>query len=378
MEKEMDSVLELLYRTYPGKTLVDISDYENGEHQTYKYLYEKISATASEQTEELYDLQFRFQESEREAAKLRSELEQQKMVNAKLNDTTSTLTEFVQKFMNEEIVVSNVKAMTNSDEEIIAHSDRREPLLDTVSNRPGIYGGKRPSWFTPLNVMFSKENVAKKCVQNTEHELFDKLKFWKKHSKEMKKGKINHESVAREYDKHREKKIRALLKSMCTNEEKYLKYLLLTPGVPADFLNTLMGASELGLDANVIIELLEQPKESFNKEIIEIYISQAHKGTEYNLKKELAEELIRGEWYVQAEINGRKQKFQMVPLEQLQELKNRLENICGILSDMADGEVCANLAQTSPDTYQNEEEFYEVPPEMEPSPFIEFDDSLLN
>ena len=183
MNNEMDSIIEMLHRTFPDKTLVDISDYENEEHQTYKYLYEQISTTVNEQTEELYDLQFRFQESEREAARLRSELEQQKLVNTKLNDTTLTLTEFVHKFMNEEIIVSDVKAMNSSDEEIKAHSDKRELFLDSLSSCPGIYGGKRPSWFTPLRKEFNQENVAKKCVQNTEHELFAKLKFWTQKTK---------------------------------------------------------------------------------------------------------------------------------------------------------------------------------------------------
>lgn len=378
MSSELDSIIEILNRTYPGKTLVDISDYENDEHQSYRFLYEKMSAQFKEQTEELYTLQFRFHESEAENSKLRSELALQKSVNEKLNDTTSTLTEFVKKFIEEEINVSDVRAMNNAGNEIVANSDRREPLVEFVSCRPGIYGGKRPGWFTPLSTEFNHENVVKKCVQNTEHELFDKVKFWRKKSSELRKGKKKREAVALEYDKTREKKIRALLKSVCTNEEKYLKYVLLTPGLPADYMSTLMGASELGLDANVIIELLEQPSESFNKEIIEVYVSRAHKGTEFNLKKELAEELVRGEWYVTANINGKQQRFQLVPMELLQALRERLENICTVLTRMADGEVCANLAQTSPDDFKHEDNIYEEPTETSYPSFIEFDDSLLN
>ena len=111
--------------------------------------------------------------------------------------------------------------------------------------------------------------------------------------------------------------------------------MLLTPGIPKDFMKTLMGASELGVDANVVIQLLEQPKESFNWEIIEAYISKVHKATEYNIKRELANELIRGDWYVVSDINGSLQKYQMVPFDILNEVKQKLNDICDILSGIS-------------------------------------------
>ena len=122
-----------------------------------------------------------------------------------------------------------------------------------------------------------------------------------------------------------------LLQSDISNEEKYIKYLLLTPGMPRDYLKTFIGASELQLNADVVIELLEQPRESFNKEMIEAYVSEIRKGTGYNLKKELANELIRGDWYIMSDINGHPQKYQLVPVDYLDNIKRCLENLCDVL-----------------------------------------------
>ena len=60
---------------FPEKTIVDISDYENADHQTYKYMYENQIRKIEELTEENFNLQFAIQDSEREMARLREELE---------------------------------------------------------------------------------------------------------------------------------------------------------------------------------------------------------------------------------------------------------------------------------------------------------------
>ena len=385
MSTVLSELVDMIRSAFPEKTVVDISEYENEEHQTYKYLYELQSEKLKELTEENFDLQFTIQDYEREMADLRESLAVQKSVNEKLSNTTTNIMEFIESFSEQEIFVTDIKVFDKNDAEISVNKDLKVSLIDSISERPGVYGFKRPSWFTPLKNEFTKSNVAKNAASNTKGILKDKLFFWKKIFKDIENGSITAEAAQAQVDQERKNQIIELLKVNASNYEKYLKYFLLTPGLPKHYVNTLVGAAELGLDANVIIELLEQPKELFNKEIIEIYVSETHKGTEYNLKKELAYELIRGDWYVKADINGKSQKFQMAPIELLESINEKLSNISSILSQMADEQLCAkltqgpsavdDLAQSCSDFHKNDNDFIGSSDEI-PS-FIDFDDSVL-
>ena len=376
-ENELQEIRELVRTSFPDKTVVDISEYENEQHQTYKYLYDEQRAALQDMTEEVHDLRFRKEDCERENAELKQLLDAQRSVNDKLKGMTTNIMDFVEKFTEQEIIVSNVKAMNIDDEEIVMNSDVRTSLVNTISTAPGIYGCRRPSWFVPLKKELNKMNIAQKAAQKTSFRLKERLVLWKYLTQKLGFEKTTYEEINSKIADERKRQIRQILNDDCTNYEKYLQYFLVTPGMPKHFMNTLIGASELGLDANVIIELLEQPKETFNAEVIELYVSETHKGTEFNLKKEFAQELIRGDWYVVADINGKNQKFQMVPFELLEDLRSKLNNICNILSDMADEAVCADLAQTASDTHQNEDNFNVDFSNNELSSIINFDDSML-
>lgn len=374
MDNNLASIMDIIKTTYPDKVLVEIAEIENEDHQSYKFLYESLLEKSAQQTEEIYTLQFKNQDLEREIAEQSKELEMQKSINEKLNSTTSTIMDFVKKFTEQEIVVSDARPIDSNDEEIKTADDKKVSLKESISLQPGVYGFRRPSFFTPLSRELSKQNVAKKSADDTKDILTDRLhffKFLKRKSQNTIPEKLD------QIDQHRRQKIFELLSGDYTNEEKYLRYFLLTPGLPKDYMNTLTGAAELGLDANVIIELLEQPRESFNMEIIETYVSETHKGTEFNLKKELADELLRGEWYISADFNGKREKFQLAPLNLIKELKDKLDSICRILENMVDDEACANLAQTSSDDFKDET-IPDYPSEEELSSIIEFDEPLLN
>ena len=146
-----------------------------------------------------------------------------------------------------------------------------------------------------------------------------------------------------------------------------------------EYLKTLQGASKSNIDANLIIALLEQPDCSFNREIIELYVSELQKGTEYNLKQELAEELIRGEWNIYAKVDGKESLFQLVPIDELNSVKELLNKISDFLDLPTNGEVCANLAQTSSDTFETDivPEYMSSEDEFLSSVKIDFDDSML-
>lgn len=51
------------------------------------------------------------------------------------------------------------------------------------------------------------------------------------------------------------------------------------------------------------------------------FLSQFADASEYRMKLDLARELIEGKWYITADYNGRTTKFQLVPIEEFNELR---------------------------------------------------------
>lgn len=336
VHSDEEMVQKLIQERFPDMMLVLISDFENEDHQSYKHLYKKLASSYEKLEADFHNTRYSLEEAEREAADLSSELEKQAEFNGQLKNQTQGIMEFIKKMTEKDIVVSDIRPMDASGHEIRTASDNRKEVLEKdLSLNPGIYGFRRASWFSPLQTELNKGNIAKKTVLNTQNNLEEKISFWKRIFRKVETKEVNIDEAANEIDVCRREKVCKLLNSNDSNDEKYIKYMLLTPGIPKDFMKTLMGASELGVDANVVIQLLEQPKESFNWEIIEAYISKVHKATEYNIKRELANELIRGDWYVVSDINGSLQKYQMVPFDILNEVKQELNDICDILSGIS-------------------------------------------
>ena len=366
---ELSEIVETIHKEYPDKVVVDISEYENEDHQTYKFLYEQLSTTHTQKMNEFGLVISDMQRFAKENADME---EQNKMLQNQLDKMESSAWNLLDQFKNEinrEIIVSDVKTDKKVDQNVDVES-----LAQTISTVPGIYGGKRPSWYTPLKKQLSRENIKNKNVNNTICTLKNVLQFWKKNKSQ------SPEKTATEYDNKRKSNILELLQEDCSNEEKYLKYFLLTPGLDKEYLKTLQGAAQINIDANLVIALLEQPNDSFNREIIELYVSEIHKGTEYDLKQELAEELIRGEWSISAKVDGKEKTFQLVPIDELNSVKELLNKISDFLGPEANGEVCAKLAQTSLDAFETDivpENKLSVD-EFPSSVKIDFDDSMLD
>lgn len=323
-----DELEKIIRQRFPEKTLVNISDYENEENQTYKFLYDNLKTKVNDFEEELYNAHHDIESLECEIDELRHKIQITEGINDKLTGNTKDIMEFVSEFMERKIVISNIKPFDRTGNEIVCASDNRKIITtEQLSLNPGVYEFKRPSWFTSLPTELSRENISRKTAANTMGALVDRVKFWKKLSRKMHDEKFPIEKAMEDVDERRRILVTELLQSDLSNEEKYIKYLLLTPGMPRDYMKTFVGASELHLNANVVIELLEQPRESFNKEMIEAYVSEVRKGTEYNVKKELANELIRGDWYIMSDINGHPQKYQLVPVDYLDSIRRQLENL---------------------------------------------------
>lgn len=325
-----DTIKKYVAEHFCDKILCDLADFENEEKQTYQYLYHMLQKKYEKLEADFLEQKCDLDDAHRNLADLKIELKNLKAINGDLKDVEGDIADCIKSFLTKEITVQKVEAIdAATGEKITCSSDNKKRSM-ALSDTPGIYSFKRPSWFTPLHaeLELSKKNVSRKNARHTETILSGKLEFWKSL---MKKGG-SVEAKAEQADEMRRKNIEKLLASEDTNEEKYLKYMLLTPGMDRDFMKTLNGAAELGLNAKIVIELLEQPAENFNREMFEAYVSQIHKATEYNLKLELAEELIRGEWYIVSEINGSRQKYQLVPLEKIEEIKKQLQELCDVLT----------------------------------------------
>ena len=325
-ELSLDDIISIVSEQYPDYVVVKASDYEADSKESYKFLYEYTFEELTKCKEDLHNMISDKDNIERDYVELNAAYQKDKKILDSLSVNNESLIAFINQYISSDISVSDVAAVNSTGEKIETMSFHiSDP--EELSDNPGIYEYKRPSWFTPLQKEMNKQNIVYKNVSNTKNNFVSRLISLKK---------LNMRDFVRkaafEYDQERKQNIAKILMSSCSNEEKYFKYILFTPGLSKDFQNILFSASELGLDANVVIELLEQPKESFNKEVIESFVSEVRKGTEYNLKQELAEDLVKGGWYVSVTENGIKKKLQLVPMDEINDIKEKLENISKIFN----------------------------------------------
>lgn len=319
----IDNLKKMFSQIIPDMAISKLVDIEtNG--QDFKHLYESSFSKIQDLEAETFSMNAKIISLEQQIAELSNENSKLKEGNDQLHSSSDIFLKFIKDFIDNDICISDCRAAYRNLVPIENAADKKQHFTaDDISEKPGIYEGKRPSFFTPLQKELTKENVAIKNTKTTAPALADRLRFWKK----IDNSKLSIEEKANVIDLKRKTEVLKLLNSDMSNAEKYLKYVLLTPGMSDDFMRTINGCEELRLDANTIIKLLEQDSDVFNKKIIEAYVSKAHKAIDYNVKQELAEELIRGEWFVTAIVQGRKEKFELVPMELINSIKEKLETI---------------------------------------------------
>ena len=123
----------------------------------------------------------------------------------------------------------------------------------------------------------------------------------------------------------RKQKIEELINNEeLTNEQKYLRYEILTPGIEDGYIYTLEAACRNGMDADVIIQLLEQPQASYNKKLLEMYVSSANKAISYDMKQEVIKELIEGKWKI-TDDNGT--EYSLIPFSSVMAVKEEIKSI---------------------------------------------------
>lgn len=245
-----------------------------------------------------------------------------------------------------EISVSDIRVKSADGNEKTASSDLRynkKYSQSDFASAPAVYHFKRPSWYTPIKNEFNELNIKIRNASKTVPVIHSSTLFWKKFETDKKIKELPVKEKADVVDNTRKNNLVKLMNDdTVSNEERYIKYMLLTPGMPDDFMKIFTGAAHLGIDARILIEYFELPQNEFNYDLVAAYMSELQKGNDYNLRKEFARELIKGEWYITSNENGRTVKYQVVPQSELQSLKKTLDMIFEFVRVNHDGFVIPN------------------------------------
>lgn len=195
--------------------------------------------------------------------------------------------------------------------------------IGEISKKPGIYNFTTPSFFESTNLpILSKEEQSRDNYSHSMEaftwlrDIFSSLNKDKKKTKEQK---------SLDFVDERKQKIEELINNeKLTNEQKYLRYEILTPGIEDGYIYTLEAACRNGMDADVIIQLLEQPQASYNKKLLEMYVSSANKAISYDMKQEVIKELIEGKWKI-TDDNGT--EYSLIPFSSVMAIKEEIKSI---------------------------------------------------
>ena len=106
-----------------------------------------------------------------------------------------------------------------------------------------------------------------------------------------------------------------------TNQEKLMMYAMNSEYHNTQVERLLTYAGAHCINADFLIYILEDPDTCTTYENTVAFLSQFADASEYRMKLNLARELIEGKWYITADYNGRVQKFQLVPLDEFNELR---------------------------------------------------------
>ncbi len=126
-------------------------------------------------------------------------------------------------------------------------------------------------------------------------------------------------------ESERQKAIRLLLENNeMDNQTKLTTYALWYFHGDPEMETLLTYAGDYCIDANYLIQLLEQPKELQNYRTIRAFLKQALSASEAHIKKQTVKELLCGDWQAVANYCGKRCHFRLVPVEEIEAFKNLL------------------------------------------------------
>lgn len=136
----------------------------------------------------------------------------------------------------------------------------------------------------------------------------------------------NHENEpVKAIDKGREEIINQLLNNNIPNQAKLATYALWYFHDDLEMEHLLNLAGQYGINANYVIQLLENPNGQMNYKTVRAFLQQAMSSSEVRIKKEAAQELLRGDWVIVADYCGKPCHFKLMPVEELAEFRKILE-----------------------------------------------------
>ena len=99
--------------------------------------------------------------------------------------------------------------------------------------------------------------------------------------------------------------------------QKLIYYVSFNPDITVEQKETILDAAKNGLDAKVILNLMETDKELFSIEYFDFMIELAKQQSEARLMTDLAKRLILGEWVITAKVDGVNTKFALkkIPID---------------------------------------------------------------
>ena len=203
-------------------------------------------------------------------------------------------------------IISNVKPVGDEVKEAMAISDG-EP-----AEKPCINGFKVPSIY----------NLRKKRmdVRNLDNAFSENLTMLNQGLDAIKK-------LLRLPKKKRAMSKKQLLKALLdeSNQEfagksamqKLIYYFCLYPDITEENKKQILSAVKSGVDAMLILELMETDERLFSAEFFSYMIEIAKEEAETRAMVDLSKRLIYGQWYVSADVNGTPTKFMLRPVGEM-------------------------------------------------------------
>ena len=112
-----------------------------------------------------------------------------------------------------------------------------------------------------------------------------------------------------------------LQNSDLTNQEKLIMYAMNGEYHNTNIERLLVFAAQHCIHADFLIYILEDPDVCTTYENTVGFLDQFANASEFRMKLNLARELIEGKWYITADYNGKDTKFQLVPIDEFNELR---------------------------------------------------------
>lgn len=147
----------------------------------------------------------------------------------------------------------------------------------------------------------------------------------KKKEKDDKDEKSQIDAYLEQIRRNRLKSIQSIVGNKeLTNQEKLALYAFYSDYHNTDMEELINFAGDYNVNANLLIDILETPTNEYDCENVKNMLRQFAKPSEYHQMKRFARELLEGKWYITADYRGKETVFQLVPVDEINEIREIL------------------------------------------------------